>query len=142
MTMPSMRRSSTRSIARRSRSVFSSVLHSSKIVALAALVGRVLDAAHEIGEEWVGDVGDQHGDGSGLGDAQAARYAVRPVFQRLDRRLTFFLASTLTAREPLTTCETVAVDTPAFRATSLMVAMKSPILPAAGHVKRFSGCSQ
>ncbi|WP_376703611.1 hypothetical protein RQ479_31580 [Mesorhizobium sp. ISC25] len=84
MTMPSMRRSSTGSISRASRAVFLVGIEQQNIIALGALVGRVLHSAYELGEKGGGDVRNRRGDGAGLGGAQAARCAIRPISQRAE----------------------------------------------------------
>ncbi|MER9417531.1 hypothetical protein NKI95_16320 [Mesorhizobium sp. M0306] len=109
MTMPSMRRSSTGSISRASRAVFLVGVEQQNIMALGALVGRVLHSAYELGEKGVVT--------SEIGAAMVPVWAARRLRAMPSGRylsalscLELLLVSTLRAREPLTTGETSAVD--------------------------------
>ncbi|MER8788809.1 hypothetical protein NKH71_13320 [Mesorhizobium sp. M0983] len=109
MTMPSMRRSSTRSISRASRAVFLLGAEQQNIIALGALVDCVSSPRTNSAKKGLVT--------SEIGAAMVPVWAARRLRAQPSGRylsplscLELLLVSTLRAREPLPTGETIAAD--------------------------------
>ena len=85
---------------------------------VVALERELVDAGDELGVEGVGDVGQQQRDRLRRARDEAARDRVGPVAELLDGRVDREPLAPATWPVPLSARETVAVETPARRATS------------------------
>ena len=84
-------------------------------------LGDLVDTPGDVGEEGVGRVEDDVGDGAALAGHQLAGRGVRHESELVDRRLDRARVAGRTADGRFNTFETVPTDTPACRATSLML---------------------
>ena len=103
-------------------------------------MGLVVDAADDLGEELAEEVGQEHAEGMGAAGGQALGGLVWPVIEGRRRLQDLAGGPSLTSAGLLNTRDTVAMETPAVRATSRMVAKANlPISAGARHPRAPAG---